>query len=127
MEIGGRDFVFTTQEPECTLRRILGVVEEFWPEGVVENALTGELLSWEARRWSALPEELLVYRNQQVRQELLRHGARGSLRRQYLHLLRGDEEVTLVVGDLEDELAQAITESLAEAPLLAGSAYERRD
>jgi hypothetical protein len=109
--IGGTDQVIRRKPDEATRRALLGSLLRKWPAAVIEDAASEARATELAHADPAsLPEEMLVYESEAWRETWEREGATGVNADRMIHILLGENEITLVV----DDRAGGQTASIAE-------------
>ena len=97
--IGGHDISFPTDSSAQITEGAIRIVLVFWPDAVVENAETGELLSRGLVGIRKLPCEVLVYKNADARDSWAVNGAIPENANSMIHVICGVDSITIVVDD----------------------------
>jgi hypothetical protein len=97
--IGGHDVAFPASSPAQAMEGVVRLVCAAWPGAVVENAETGELLSGQLLGVRESPSEVLVYRNDAARNSWAADGATADNVNSMVHIIRGEQSITLVIDD----------------------------
>lgn len=97
--IGGHDISFPTHAAAQVAEGVLRTVCAVWRQGVVENAETSEIVSLTSIATQTLPCELLIYKNIAAKQAWAANGATSENTNSMVHLIRGQDSITVVVDD----------------------------
>ena len=97
--IGRHDITFRSETASQAMEGAIRLVRASWREAIVENAETGELLSRDSVGVEELPAELLIYKNASARGSWRANGAIPENANLMVHILRGNESMTIVVDD----------------------------
>lgn len=109
--IGGADHVIARRPEESAKRALVFALLVKWPEAVIEDAQSdAPATKLEYADPASLPEEILVYESQAWRETWAREGVTERNADRMIHIILGENEITLVV----DEHAQCETAGIAE-------------
>jgi len=109
--IGGTDQVIARRPEEAARRALVFALLAKWPEAVIEDARSeASATKLEHADPALLPDEMLVYESEAWRETWTREGATERNADRMIHILLGENEITLVV----DERAGCETAGIAE-------------
>ncbi|QDV32485.1 hypothetical protein [Tautonia plasticadhaerens] len=94
--IGGTDTIIPTDAGPARMRLALKVILAHWPDAVAEDANTGEPFSLRPELPASLPDELFVYQDSPTACSWEQLGPDPSLANTMLHLIRSDDNFTVV-------------------------------
>src|ERR1051326_4615054 len=96
--IGGADIIIkSSMEQEAALESARAAIKRFWPEMLVEDAETGDLVHNDGSAVGCT--EIMLYRDADARESWARLGADPSNVNTLIHLFADPGEFTLVVDD----------------------------
>jgi hypothetical protein len=109
--IGGTDLVISRRPEEVARRALVFALLAKWPEAVIEDARSeARATKLEYADPASLPEEILVYESEAWRETWAREGATERNADRMIHIILGENEISLVV----DERAGCETAGIAE-------------
>ena len=115
MMIGGEDVVIPTTSRANAMEACLRVALRYWPNAILDDANSEDrFLHFEDVPIGRL-DEMLVYQNEHFANEWDKHGAIPEIDSTMLHFLVSNDSLTVVVGNLTDELNLRILESIRSA------------
>ncbi len=97
--IGGHDISFHTETSAQATEGTIRILRASWRNSVVENAETGEFLGPVFFGFEELPSEVLIYKNAAAHDSWAAHGATPENANLMVHIIRGENSMTLVVDD----------------------------
>lgn len=97
--ISGTDFVLPAPSERDGIADCLSAIRNFWPDAVVELGDRDAALSAIADFAPSESDELFVYRDARAAEAWEQDGGTPELLHLMIHLLRDNEEITIVVGD----------------------------
>jgi hypothetical protein len=97
--IGGHDISFRTESPAQVTDGAIRIVRAFWPDAILEDAETAELLDPNFVGVRELPGEVLIYKNEVARDSWAVNGAVPDNANLMIHIVRGVDSITIVVDD----------------------------
>ena len=110
--IGGTDIVIPAKGGHAPLDLCLRIIGRYWPAAVFEDALTGQHYD----RYELVPisrlTEMLVYKNSVAANEWEQKGADPSLENTMIHLLRGENTLTVVVDNPQQHPMKELLDSI---------------
>src|SRR5882724_1117698 len=111
--IGGYDIVFDSQaEPEDVLKKVWLLISSLWPDAVVEDGNTGELLSVTfPLDIFADRDEILIYQDANALDDWTKEGGEPANLGKMIHVLATKGEATLVVDDPSQFIAKQLIQS----------------
>ncbi len=126
--IGGHDLTFRVIVPApAIVEGVVRLLLKRWTAATLEDALTGERVEFVPGRETPLPGEIFIYRDAEACRSWQQLGAVPETANNMVHLLQGDQTVTLVVDDpqsgemksLLDEVSQYLTQDIFWIPAAA--------
>lgn len=112
--IGGYDIVFESNaDPEDALRTAYRLLAYLWPHAVVEDGVTGELLS-AGTPFDAFSgrSAIMVYRDSDARDSWDAYEAEPINHNTMIHVLAGPGGATLVVDNPNDPIAKQVIQGM---------------
>lgn len=107
--IGGQDIIIPTQEGQAPLEQGLRAIRRCWPVAIFEDAETGTRNSDHGQFDLGSTRELFIYRDPEILAAWDRSGASPELSNTMIHLITGEDSLTVVVDDaLEPSIAQLL-------------------
>ena len=97
--IGRHDITFRSESAYQVMEGANRLLRVSWDEAIVEDAETGELLHPYSEVVVGLPVELLIYKNASAQASWKAYGAIAENKNLMVHVLRGDESITIVIDD----------------------------
>lgn len=122
--IGGRDIVIPTDLGALTLQRAVREVSRAWPRAIVEDAVTGQVLSQDEMDSLREEGELLVYKDDDAARQWAEFGANEPLHGTLIHLIHHDGHLTVVVDVPPSAEMEELVEHLTRA-VGTGTARQR--
>lgn len=111
--IGGHDICFHTDTPAQAAEGAIRIVHAAWPDAVVENAENGEIQS-HCIGVGDLSAESLIYKNASARDSWMEKGAVAENSNLMVHLICGEDSLTIVVDELAAGEISAIIAAIRE-------------
>ena len=104
--IGGIDIAIPTQAGDLSLVAAVRAIQQYWPNAVFENGVTGERYGRLAEVPFGRIDEVFVYRDSAVADAWEAEGAVPELYDTMVHVIADDDRVTLVVDSTEGPMAE---------------------
>lgn len=104
--IGGKDIVVQTSGPAELAEHLLKLLRDDWPEMIVEDADTGEIIEMTIPHLNLVPREFFVYQNLEMKDLWDEEGACVSNKNTMVHVLLQDDSITIVVDDTSTKMNQ---------------------
>lgn len=95
-----KSVIINSRQPHLLLDAALRLFPKFWPQGVAENAESGEKIEARSGPFQGV-REVLIFRNQRVADDwnLITVDPEKEAGNTYLHLFAQDSQFTLVIDE----------------------------